>query len=688
MTDTVTGTDGTTSATTDVQGAAPAQPLWRRIVGRIRGENERISLKGDFESYPHLLAIKPREKYVFRSDYYQVDDQYAAIMAFVHSDTATDDFSAFWGIARIPYGLDERVTAIFLEQVRRMEPAWVDAQTRTAERVSNIDTAEATEAGTAVSRRQTAKRNIDLEVIVDELQNGASYLWAHDRLMLRAPELRVLDEAVEQIARSYVDNLGTLRAAPYAGAQRRELSTLLAPNVRKKGKGFYFTSTEFAGSYSLVTNGLNDPGGEYVGFMEGEVNNSAVLLDVNATYCDHVVIADSTKVPRFGDQRMSDAWCAKLSQACLLDNGRVVHLILNDADLSKLGRPMAGITAHVDLNRGDINPFEMFGDEADELAVFATQMEKLKLMFSQLRTSADGAIESVIDGALEDVATDFYVEQRMWHHNAKQNRHLLRVVGIPHDQVPRLQMFATYLETARRTALADNSQSRNVLTAYDVLISIVNGMLSTNGDLFNNVTSASVDGVRDSRRVVYDFSRLRQRGKGVAMAQLVNIIGFAVGSLGPGDSVIIHGTDQIDARVKGFLAGQFDQLKLRGARVVFGYDDVDRMLADVEFNKFDAADYTLLGAMRDKAVDEYQRLLAQRIPPDLAQLVTRRGENLVYLRRGRHNIVFRPDLSLGVTEYERVEQAALEADRRDARRRSRTSGRRSDDRKSRRGVRR
>ena len=36
------------------------------------------------------------------------------------------------------------------------------------------------------------------------------------------------------------------------------------PKKKKKGKGFHFTSTELAGSYSLVTNGLNDKGGEYV----------------------------------------------------------------------------------------------------------------------------------------------------------------------------------------------------------------------------------------------------------------------------------------------------------------------------------------------------------------------------------------------------------------------------------------
>lgn len=119
--------------------------------------------------------------------------------------------------------------------------------------------------------------------------------------------------------------------------------------------------------------------------------------------------------------------------------------------------------------------------------------------------------------------------------------------------------------------------------------------------------------------MVYDFSRLMRRGKGVAMAQLVNIVGFAVGKLGLGDTVVIHGTEQIDDRVKKYLRDQFDHMHERGGRVVYSYNDVDKMLADSDFNKFDAADYTLFGPMRDRTVAEYQKQLHQQIPPDLAQ---------------------------------------------------------------------
>ena len=617
---------------------------WRDRVLR-RGAIKQ--LKGDFAAYPHLLALKPREGYVFRSDFFQVDGSYACVLAFFHDDGAIDGFYPFWGIDRITTGanLDETVTVILLEQVRRMSKKWIDQHTKNAERLDNLDAAEQDEAGTRASKRKSAKVSADMEELTGELQDGATYLSAHFRLLVKAPDLATLDDSIERIGRLYIDRFATLKVEPYAGEQLQELSSLLAPNDKKRGNGFHFTSTEFAGAYSLVTNGLNDPTGEYVGYMVGDVNNSAVLLDVN-DYETHVVVADNAVEEMLDRSFVADMWGSKLSQACLLNNGHVVHLVLDGADLDRLGPRLDGVTARVDLNRGDVNMFEMFGDPSDELTVFAVQMEKLRLMFEQVYDATDSD-RSIIRGELEKTATAFYVDQNMWVHNAGEQRERLRLVNLPHDQVPRLQMFVSYLDMTLKS-LRNNNGDREQIHAYNVLSVVARNLLSTNGDLFNNITADAIDGVRDARRVVYDFSQLMLRGHGIAMAQLVNIVGFAVGKMERGDTVIIHGAQLIDAGVKDYLATQLGHLRQRGGRIVFLYTDIDAMLKDSEFNKFDAADYIVLGAMRDGTVARYEELLHQQIPLDLKKQITKRGENLSYLRRGVSNVVFHLDLALGV----------------------------------------
>lgn len=601
-----------------------------------------------FAGYPDLAAIAPKERYVFHSDYFEIDNQVATVMSFFHKEGATDNFGVFWGINRIPSGLAEDISTVTFEQISRQTEGWLQAHQTKAEAVAASNEGAQSGMGTATSKGRAARKSYDLGAIAKELQDGAAYLKVHYRILVKAPTIEKLDHAIVAIERLYIDRFGTLEAAPYAGDQRRDLSELFAKNDKKLGHGFYFTSTEFAGSYSLVTHGLEDEAGEYVGFMVGDVNNSAVLFNVDG-YKHHIVVTNENYHERMGRVRISDMWGSKISQSALIDNHKVVHIVMDDADLDKLGPKFATLTAKIDMNHGAVNMFEMFGDENDEMSIFPSQMQKLVLMAEQAYESTD-ADRSIIRGSLEEVATQFYIDRRMWHADAKNFREYLRVVGIPHDEVPRLQEFVAYLSTSYKKHLTAEAQDADRLHAADVLYLTFSNMLSNNGDLFNTVTDAAIDSVANGQRVIYDFSGLMLRGKGVAMAQLVNIIGFACGNLHLGDTVIIHGSDLIDDSVKDYIVSQFNRLYDKGGRVVFLYNHTDKMLSDKKFCRFDQADYTIFGNMTETAVQMYQKELGQEIPPDLSRLITNKSENICYIRRDFDNVVFKQDLALGLMQ--------------------------------------
>lgn len=610
--------------------------------GEQNAENKR-DLK--YEDYPYLLAIKPKEKYVFHSDYFQIDGCYASILSFFHTDGAKDDYPAFWGVGRIPSGLDNDIVVVGFEQIRRMTKNWVDDHETTAEGVATANDKELKKAGTQTTKQKSTRKMQDLQEIAKELNDNAAYLQLHFKLMVKAPTLRKLEIALEQIARKYTDVFNSLDAAPFMGEQRDELSTLFMKNSMKKGHPFYFTSTEFAGSYSLVTHGIEDPDGEYVGKMIGDVNNSAVLFSVNG-YRHHAVVASEAYKEDLGRTAVSDYWGSKISQSCLLHNGRVVHIILNSCDLDKLGPKLEGITRRIDMNVGDVNMFEMFGRQEDELAIFAMQMQKLILMAEQAYETTESD-RSIIRGSLEEIATKFYIDNKMWVQNAANNTEKLRVVNIPHKSVPKLEMFVSYLDTEFKKALAADVKDDERAHALNTLRTTFRSLLSANGDLFNTTTNSEIDGAKTGRRVIYDFSSLKARGAGVAMAQLVNIIGFAVGNLGNGDVVIFHGTENIANRVKEYITDQLKLLYDKGGRAVFLYNNIDRMLSDRRFSEFDKADYTILGALTTNQVADYQKVLGQNIPGDLARLITTKDPDLSYIRRGYSNVVFKQDLGLG-----------------------------------------
>ena len=620
----------------------------------LRKEKARRVVDFSDKNRPFLNELRPREKYVFHSDYFEIDNQVASILSFFHKDGATDNFGVFWGINRIPNGLSENIVTICFEQIEKMTEGWIQDHQTKAEGVSEISANETGRAGNSTSKAKATRKAYDMDVIARELQDGGAYLNVQYRLLVKAPTLEALDYAVNLIERSYVDRFGTLEAEAYAGNQRDELCTLFSKNKQKVGAGYYFTSQEYAGSYSLVTHGLEDRNGEYVGYMVGDVNNSAVLFDVDG-YSHHAVVVNENFHEKLGRVHIADMWGSKISQSAMLNNHRVIHILMDGVNMNQVGPEFKDLTYKLDMQHGAVNMFEMFGEEDDEMTVFPAQMQKLILMAEQAYETTDSD-RSIIRGQLEEIATRFYIDRRMWHENAKENREKLRVIGVPHRDIPRLQEFVSYLETAYKKQTVTAAKDDEKTHALSVLRSTFRNMLSNNGDLFNTITSDEIDGAKQGQRVLYDFGGLMRRGKGVAMAQLVNIIGFAVGNLGEGDTVIIHGTDLIDDGVKDYIETQFAHLFEKGGRVVYIYNDTDRMLMDKSFCHYDKADYTIFGNMTESAVSLYQQELGQTIPPDLSALITNKSQSICYIRRDFDNVVFKQDLALGITSKNKVKK--------------------------------
>lgn len=615
--------------------------------------NAYIKALGDeLNLYPHLLAIKPRERYVFRSDHVEVDTNGAVmcVLAFFHADEANDEFLSFWGVDRLPDNMPDGVRAILIESVERKSDKWIIDAEKKSERLTKLDEREQSSGGTMRTKRKTAKSADDLFTTIGELQDGATYLSVHMRLALYASSLDKLDAATERLGRQYIDRIPSVTTAPYHGEQRQELSTLLASNDKRRGLGFHFTSTEYSGAYSLVTNGLRDTAGEYVGRMSGDYNTSAILLEVDR-WDHHMVCGDETINEKLGRIRTSDMWASKISQAALLNNHRVVHMVLNGADLYRLGPKMESITTRLDMSLGEINMFEMFGDRNDQLSVFDVHMSKLVLMYEQML--GPGTSEEslrMIRGELREALTTFYTERRMWFYGAEKRPEQLRLVGIKHSQVPRLQLFLPYLDTLYDKLVNQSAQENLRIAAIKAIQDVTKRMLHSNSQLFNQFTSDRLDEVGQARRVIYDFSDLVNRGEDLAMAQLVNAIGFASNSLQRDDVLIVHGTDEISSpSVQDFLARRFDRLMDKvGVRVALFYDKPDTMMAHREFNRFERADYTVLGPMAKESISNYETLMRTAIPGELKQLLAMRGYALSYLRRNQVNVVFSTELSLGM----------------------------------------
>ena len=624
-----------------------AKARLHKNVNKLLGKRDEDEVLQSYEKYPELLKIKAHEKYEFHSDYFKIDDYYARILMFKHREGAVDRFGPFWGVNLIPTGLPRGVTTINIDGVVRMGQGWIDKHQPQAENISSKNILAQDENGTLTEKTKAYRGHQGLVEIAQDLNNGASYLNVQNRLLIKAPSLALLDSATNQIKRNFTNDFGTLEPAVYNGREYDDFRKLLSYNAAKHGKGLYYTSAEYAGEYNLVTHGFEDPGGEYIGYMTGDVNNSAVLFNVDS-FRHHVVVATNQFNTSTGKrQQVSDLWGMKLAQSALLNGHRVVHLILNsEVDLDRIAPAMNDITYKIDMSHGDVNMFEVFGNEEDELGLFDNQMQKLKLMTEQA-FHANSSERSIIESSLQDIATQFYIHENMWIDDAKNHLDKVKLVGLPHNEYPRLELFVSYLTMYKQSVLNEKANDQDLVHAAGVLLGVYQNLLSGSGDLFNTTTSSNIDGVKKGRRVIYDFGRLMSRGNGIAMAQLVNVLSYAVSTLGQGDLLIIHGADKIDDGIKKYCDHQFARLFERGGRIAYLYNDVESFLQDVNFNRYDEADYTVLGNMSQKRVDEYQHKMGQTIPRNLRHWITRSSsEGLNYIHRGTSNVVFTLQLPL------------------------------------------
>lgn len=590
-----------------------------------------------------LAKIKPRRGYTFYSDYFTIDDStYCSVLTIFNRAGADDELPPMWGISLIPFSLGPHVTTHLLNQVERADPKWVEEHQSKADTVANSQSTESSRTNKRSGMFTSRKQTDGMDEIAAEIGSGDSYLHVAFKVLIKADSLEDLDDGISKLTRYYNSRFATVYVEPFHGQQYDDFANLLNTPRKQIGKNYGFTSTEFAGEYNFVTHGITDDTGKYIGQLVGDVNSSAVLWDIDK-YQRHVVFAAGqdaeTLSETFDHVRASTMWGTKVAQEALLNNHRVVNLVLNDAKLN-LGVDLSDITATVSLNNGEINPFEVFGQDEDELQSFAMLTNKVRLMTSQLnRDISTQALET-----LSQQLQKYYIQEGLWSNNAQKNRKNLRLVGLPHKQYPLMHKFTTYLKSARRS-------NRGTLDAAEaeetrLLYNIFNRMVVENGDLFDKPTSDVLDSVDSASMVNYDLSSLLIRSRGVAMAQFVNVLGYATSSLKGGDVLILHGTELISPSVWEYTKSVIDMLFRRDVRVVYLYDDVEAALSKKTLGDIPRADWVLLGKLTNPDVAMFETIIGEVLPSNLSKNIVNARDTTYYLRRNTDNVVFNADVVL------------------------------------------
>ena len=602
--------------------------------------------------------IAPRKGYRFHSDWFNIDNQAATVLAFQYRTGANHGMPAFWGVNLIPRDLDISDTKIMRDADIYLTQAVEQVPEHTLKNFNHRadDSQKWIEAEhfkkRASSQIKDDRKVSDFTQINIDLQNGDKYYWVANRLLVKAPRLSALERLEQLIGMSFANNFTGLRAIPYDGRQRQEFGNLFTPASDQYGRNTMFDSSELAGEYNLMTQSISDPYGEYCGVTIGDINTSSLKFDVD-NFNRRVIIASdnhaytaSGYIERNNERDFpqgtngSALWAYKIAESALGNGYRVIHLVLNGTEIDKIGEPKLwrDYSTTISMDEGDLNPFELFGAKKDEPAVWAEHVNKIKLMAREMNREVK---DTDLGTNLVELLEKFYTDWGMYYPNPDKHRDQLRLVGLPHGEYPTLHRFEQYLEEQLDVAEKAEIDSLRRLKAvfYD--------MLKVNGDLFDVSTSDNIDRISKSRQIVYNFSKLFKRSDNVAMAQLVNVLGFALSTCRERDVVIIHGAEQLNDSIREYIHHLSQNMIMqKGVRFVYAYDGITAALKDTDFNELTEADYFLFGTMSNTQCKLMEKAFGEEIPDPLKEQITSGGYDEDFrwlLRKGYRNVVFRAD---------------------------------------------
>lgn len=608
--------------------------------------NNKIVGQNDF-----LSSVSPKEGYRFYSDYFRIDGYYASILTFFHMKGSDRNMPPMWGIRLLPQELGPGISARLITSIRAMPDKWITAHMKNLDFVNNASLNEAYSGQHESAKLKANFRNRDVYQITQDVTAGDSYLYVSFKILLKAKTLEKLDAARHELTREYDSRFDRIYIKPFDGQEYDDFSHLLDPSTTQIGGNYMFTSSELSGSYNLLSHGIDDSHGDYCGSSIGDINISPVNWDID-NFKSHVIIAADQKAKTLSGYhfpagtRGSGMWGVKLAQDAIFNNHKVVHIVLNNIDLKDIGPDWSGITTVIHMNRGAINPFEMFGSRREQLSVYPAHTQKLRFMAKQINSELDS---TDLGRPLGSVIDAFYKYYNMWTDDAKHHQKDLRIVGLRHSDYPQLHDFVSYMETFKKIAQNKNEQSE-VHSLSKLQGAFDSRMEGDNGDLFDQETSRVVNSAPNKQQVIYDFSGLDRRGNGIFMAQLINALGYAISNLGPGDLLIIHGAERIRSdnaganySIKQYVANVLAQLHDdKDVRVAYLYNSIQAMLDDSKFNNFNSADWILTGYMNNHLISQYRHLLRQRLPQELTNDLSSTTSPLVYyLHRGSaDNVLF------------------------------------------------
>lgn len=584
--------------------------------------------------------IQPEKDLRFESDRYELDGRVGAILTITIKEGSNYKLPKAWGVNLIPDVSDPKVSVSLITSVNAVPEKEVIDKVTEATKSAKGSIEEAEDSGQLADATAAEQLASDMDDIASEIKSG-SYMHLSIRLNVIADDEEALQQALQEIEIGYSNYFSKISLEQFIGEQQKDYRNFFAAPRNQLGYNYKMTSQELGGMAPFITRGLEDINGVFVGKLTADVNSGAIMLDTQKF--DRLALVGARQEAVINGRRYygiskSSLWGVQYAQDALMRGHKVHQLILNNAEPLKFGGvDLSSITTEINMAKGSINIFEVFGRHEEELQLFAVQIEKLKLIVKQLNPDLT---ESELQ-LFGEVIQQFYVDAGLWVPNAKNHRDELRLVGIPSSQVPKFARVADYFKKGlleSRSGMAKAKYDESDEKALKQLERLFAELFDKYGDVFGKQTNLDTKRIQRSLQSIYTFKGMERGSKGVFMSQVINALSYLGGNVNRGDLVIIHGAERIDDSMYDYFKQQVEYYWSQGVKVVLLYDTPKAML---DSKMYDDAGSVMIGPSTKSEMDLFDQKFDAPLPATVRNELSNSGrEDVYYFKRQMESALF------------------------------------------------
>lgn len=427
---------------------------------------------------------------------------------------------------------------------------------------------------------------------------------------------------------------------------------LAKTKIQKSSTGNNYALLNFA-----ISEGLKDKTGVPIGLDTKAIVTSSTLFDFDKYTKSQAFIAipKSSILRRYLVEDHHYTTSSYLAQAVANNisanrpNNKIFHIVLNDFKYLNDERYYMndfnkGLLKEYDMTKLTINPLQGFGEYNEIQQVYERLIQKIADIFDIL---LDFNLETADKAIILDAIERFYFEQSLWSPEVLDYPKRARIIKVKRpDLYPTLNLFINTFTNLVTVALKDKRELK--ADRIDTLQSILRQALTTYQNILGKTTSIDFD-LAAYKQIYYTFNNVDSLA--IKQVQFLNIFDFVRYISKPGDTIIIHGMDQLYQKTTDMAYNAIENAKKKGLSLLYSFDTVTApsqklgkmtdMFSMKELYYHDLntdVDWSVVGNCSVDDVDKFEKVLRMSVGAQIRNQMMERSYSQVLIHRDKGHI--------------------------------------------------